>query len=635
MPWVPVGRGSARGIGRGFGRHDAPKAAAHDTPSSSTSQGASALGARPFEDGGSPSSARRRAARPPASEITISAEGGRDGCRPSLASGRKAWADMVSDGSSESEAETGFVADPVASLPVAEGERGVVTTPVASTASASPSPTPAPATPTGNAPWAAVDCAEWWTSEVRNIAAHLRFLATLAPSLESQQRNGDVMTSITATDMASWQAQFQRLQATRAEASTLDVEAADAEEAAEAAEHQHMRARAEASSAAQWAVGSISAEVAKRTEEHRAAAAGIAAAMQTATAAQAAAESSAIAAQRRATCRKEELQRLHDALAAQELAARRAEEEAASARSSRARVKELPATQRRLHAGESRAKKAKQECTQLRQQVGALRAELDAAPRAGAGCKAEALEARAAQLEQDCRELQGGHSPLEGSTDAAGVKAVRRNRCGDGKAEVAHLEDRNRFLLAEVRDARSARDQANTTLTTLSSSVQSLQSRCEYSTVELNDIQLQLEDLMQKNEVGKREAESRRQHIADLEQQARSVETLAVQTRERHTEVSEVMRNLTVARQRAEKKVAVLEFQLQKALVQMEKERPGAKIGMALMREPRSALGRGARHRCGGAFGGSDAGSESVDADVSTTAGESVADGLLDAGGLA
>jgi len=104
----------------------------------------------------------------------------------------------------------------------------------------------------------------------------------------------------------------------------------------------------------------------------------------------------------------------------------------------------------------------------------------------------------------------------------------------------------------------------------------------------------------------------------------------------RHQEAWSVTRSLTLNRQRHEQKATLLEWQLQNALAQLEKEKPGAALSRCLMTSrPRDLKERpksGIRPRPNRDLrGGSDAGTEStLDADVSTAAGESVADDLLD-----
>merc|ERR1719456_1507643 len=143
---------------------------------------------------------------------------------------------------------------------------------------------------------------------------------------------------------------------------------------------------------------------------------------------------------------------------------------------------------------------------------------------------------------------------------------------------------------------------------------------------------MQLSDHASRRATALHEVEAKRAQIAVLEQRARDVEAEAKASQVKHQEAWSVMRNLDLLRRRHEQTATLVEWRLQNALAQLEKIKPGAPLSRCLMTSRPREKFNPFKPRPRDRMGGSDAGSESVDADVSTTAGESAAEALLDLG---
>jgi chromosome segregation ATPase len=453
-----------------------------------------------------------------------------------------------------------------------------------------------------------------WIAEVQNMAARLQVLAATAPaSIEDRQCHYGCATEATMSDVERWEAAASRLHQLQDEAAALDQEAKRVESECDSTD-------AEASSLAENIAAKIAAEKQALAEEHATGCAELAHVTHIAAEAMQAAAEAKEASMRRSSATAQKISDLRAQLTAQVAAANAAQEKVIRARTDLEQAQELPALRSRQRAAEARKKQLSKESAQLQQQAEALRAE-EASFQGGGGTRRDTLEARVAQLERECQDLQQGCGDQSGDVNVG--------------EELARAQDCNHRLLVEVREARGDRDEAQTALEKLKKEVSTLQSRLQCNDGDLEDIQEQVRRHTERRSVVKEEVEAKKSQIALRMQQSSDLEEKIQKWRKKHTEAFQAQSKLTAIRQAAEQKVTVLECHMQHALAKLEKEKPGAPLSRCLMQSrPQGRLSMTCKlrqhrdHR----FGGSDAGSESIDADVSTTAGESVAETLVDIG---
>jgi chromosome segregation ATPase len=214
-------------------------------------------------------------------------------------------------------------------------------------------------------------------------------------------------------------------------------------------------------------------------------------------------------------------------------------------------------------------------------------------------------------LEEECRELQQ-------SVDVEG---------GASANTMAELQESNQRLLAEVREARAEHDEAHAPLITMEADVKNLRSRLEFSDVELEDIQLQISEGVGRNIQWKEEVEVLRAQLASVEQRAKDFEEENQTWKRRQQEASENYRRMREHVLRLDQSCLELDGKLQNSLTKLEKQKPEEPLSRCLRySRPREKWSNALRLRPRDRLGGSDAGSESIDADVSTTCGESAVD---------
>lgn len=460
--------------------------------------------------------------------------------------------------------------------------------------------------------------ASMWICEMQFMAARLQGLAASVPqSLQPHSRAAEVSTAITLDNLATWEAMKDRLEGLRAEASSLDE--AVISDQAEQAHQECLEAEAEAHQLRAEVEGNRQS----RLEEHRAASAALAAAARRAADARDAAKAAEEAFRSRADTASEKLVHLRRELDREAQTTQAAQRKASDALVARENAKDLPALRKRKHAAGAQVASLREENDNLRRQIEAVRAETDTSLQSGNGARAEALEARVTQLDGECRALQqevGGSSSASCSGEGSTADA------GD---ELPKAQDRNRRLVAEAAEARRARDEAQSALMLLEKENVNLQKRLQLNRSEVEDIKSQIADHEFRRAAALHEVESKRMQITVLERRSRDVEAGAKASQAKHQEAWAATRHLTLQRQRHEQTSTLLEWRLQNALAQLEKVKPGAPLSRCLRQKGNLGAYK-VRNR--DRMGGSECGSESVDADVSTTAGESVADTLLDLG---
>merc|ERR1719343_1973645 len=93
------------------------------------------------------------------------------------------------------------------------------------------------------------------------------------------------------------------------------------------------------------------------------------------------------------------------------------------------------------------------------------------------------------------------------------------------------------------------------------------------------------------------EVERLRAQIDGYERRVREQEKAAKERREKNQAFDREKRSLVVSRRQAEEAATVLEWRLQKAAAQLDKEQPGAPLAKCL--HPRHPIGAGVVHRGG------------------------------------
>lgn len=452
------------------------------------------------------------------------------------------------------------------------------------------------------------NCTEQWVAEVRTMALRMQMLASVAPpSLDDCVTDSGTMTDAIMEHVDCWEAAAIYLCNIQAEADAFEEKAGIAESAARSMETDCSSAQAEL----QTLSDQLAAREAVQLERHRVAAAAVAAAQQIVSKSREALAATKSAIAKRAMASSDCMASLRLELDVQVTACKEAQQKVTSARTEQAIAKDLPALKSRQEAAEARFNRLTKDCAQVRQQVDALRTEIDSVVQGGSGTRADTLEALVSQLESDCRDLQQGDAVEAGN--------------------IADLGEENRCLLVEVREARSERDEAQTTASTLEEDVRNLRARMQSQEDELAHVNAQIRSEAERRDVLKEEMEARRAHIRKFEQRSREIdsEMKAIQQKKRMADKD--LESLEIARRKNKSECDTLEWKFQEVMRKMEKSKPNDPLGKMLMRSGLRDMTYRTKRRPKEQTDGSDVGSESVDADVSTTCGESsTVDNLLD-----
>jgi len=441
-----------------------------------------------------------------------------------------------------------------------------------------------------------------WIAEVRGMAAKMQMLALAAPpSLDDCVCHSATMTDTSMDHVDCWEAAAIYLCNIQAEAAAFEQKAAIAESAANSIEVDYCKVKAEL----QAVICQLSAKAAVQFEKHCVAAAALAAAQEVVTKSMDALAATKNAIAIRAIVSSECVASLRLDVAAQVASHKEAEEKVALLRSEQVLAKDLPTLRSRQEAAELRVAQLTRECTQMRQQAEALRMEMDSVVQGGSGTRAETLESVVGQLESECRELQ----------QSDGVDA------GIG----ADLGEENRRLLVEVREARAARDEAQAQVSTLTLEVKAL----KVEEVALVDMNAHIRSETEHHELLKEEMQARRAHIAKLEQKAQEIDGAMKVLRQKKRGADKGLEALEIARRKNKTECEMLDWKFQELKKKLDKSKDP--LCRCLMRTgfPERTIKSKLRPR--EQTDGSDVGSESIDAEVSTNCGESsVMDALLD-----
>jgi hypothetical protein len=304
-----------------------------------------------------------------------------------------------------------------------------------------------------------------------------------------------------------------------------------------------------------------------------------------------------------------------------------ADAEASALRALEARelIDAMPSNDEQFRALEVRATRTAKDCKKLHDSIESARGELTVVQATGTA-KAEGLKNRIAQLEQECRELQARSEEGGLQPSAANEEALRL------------AQESNRQLLAQVRQVRNDRDQQCKELQLLEADVTSMREHCSQACLACSDLQLQYCDLVERENSARAEVARLHVQIRCYEEQAKAADDAASHAGTCHSEVDATKRKLLLVRRHAEEAATASEMELQRAVAQLNREAPGTPLVRCLLspgaisgpgsplthlslRAPPRAKRLGGQLRPGGSRAEADA--------ESTTAGESVADGLF------
>lgn len=470
-----------------------------------------------------------------------------------------------------------------------------------------------------------VDATELWASEVRDLAARLSVLANTAPCTGPGVCNVEVVTEVLMDDVTRWMESAKLLEQSLLKVGKLQSEVALAR--SKVAEQQCECASAcQAARTAACEAQQARAAVAETfMEEHQSNATTIGAA----TASVAFARSALDAARDEARCQadawRHSWDRLNEEIRSSEKEYTDAEASALQALEARELIDAMPSNDEKCKSLGARATRTAKECKRLHSSIENARGEL-ATVQASAPAKADGLEKRIAQLEQECRELQarseeGGIQPPTASEEALRL-----------------AQESNRQLLAQVRQVRNDRDQQYKDLQQLEAEVTSMREHCSQASLACADLQLQYCDLAERETNARAEVMRLHVQIKDYEEQAKAADDAASEAGALHSKVDATKRKLLLDRRHAEEAATVSECELNRAVAQLKLEASGRKLVRCLL-PPRAGSGSGSQSshlhlhppprakQLGGQL--RPRGSRAEADGESTTAGESVADGLF------
>lgn len=453
-----------------------------------------------------------------------------------------------------------------------------------------------------------------WADEVSGIVARLRALAHVAPPPpDGCFVDRETATLVDMVELERWEAAADNSRRLQAKVMELEQQAAAEQAATSRIENEFAAMEAEVQSLTNQLTDKERCREAGRLEEHLAAEVALSAATERAENSVQALASAKRNTKRRANASSEFVSKLRAQLAAQVEATRDAEQKVARAKEAQTLAQELPRLRSRQKAAESRAAQLVKDCDSAQHQLEALQAE-EASLQTGNCTRIDLLQARATQLEEECRNLQqnGGVAQMPGST---------------GNGSLADLQESNQRLLAEVREARAEHDEAHATLAGMETDAKNLKTRSDNCDSILEDIRLQVYEDKCKHIEWKDEVKTLRAQLTNVEQTAKDFEEENQAYKRKHQEAKDAHRSVKEHVLRLEKTSLELDGKLQNFLTKLEKEKPEEPLSRCLRySRPREKWSNACRLRPRDRLGGSDAGSESIDADVSTTCGESAVD---------
>eukprot|EP00811_Abedinium_folium_P012920 NODE_2199_length_2268_cov_4.057917.p1 GENE.NODE_2199_length_2268_cov_4.057917~~NODE_2199_length_2268_cov_4.057917.p1 ORF type:complete len:691 (-),score=123.70 NODE_2199_length_2268_cov_4.057917:195-2060(-) len=228
----------------------------------------------------------------------------------------------------------------------------------------------------------------------------------------------------------------------------------------------------------------------------------------------------------------------------------------------------LARAEARLHASEEEVARVSEECEELRSGTEAARADLEAAKK-----NASTRKARAEHLENQCQELSSSladvpcspHAGVKTSTQRRGLLRPRPTL----EEELASAKEENMKLLANVREARSERDQLISGLVEMHDLTKKTMSKCEAADEELANLQEKTRSLRERQSLLDHEVERRRQEVRHQEECSQRHESSTVSAMRKHSEVDQKARECVLAQKCIEESNIQLEHRLSNVLARM------------------------------------------------------------------
>jgi len=484
--------------------------------------------------------------------------------------------------------------------------------------------------------------ADSWAAEVFALASRLQALATQAPQAPLRQF-AEVATDICAEDVSRWEDSADLLQRARVEAHALEAEAEAAEARANEAEDEL--------TCVSSAATEIQQEIAKEgqaLQRHAEQRAEFENSVDKLLAYRLAAATADADAATRAHARLKELDQLRENLAAEAAANTAIEDDLTRFEGVKSRAGELKAAKERRSGAEAEVSQLEAARGLLRKACERTRAERDAF-QAKSDQKAETLEARIATLESECQTLQealraGDENSDCEETPRVSTGAVVSNASFAIAQQLVDAQERNRRLAADAREARGERDGASAELKALRAEVATMQTQYLLGSFIVPDLANQVRD-MEEGETAARLVVGRlKMRFAELQKNRESVEESVVDAGHRHRQIEKSLEETMRRRPEFDKTLYNLEQELQVHLDKMAKDKKTEAWARSLnsTRPPAMASRGGLSCSYKGAYGGWPKGvdghqrpqhhvadSDATDADVSTTAGESICEGFL------
>jgi hypothetical protein len=404
-----------------------------------------------------------------------------------------------------------------------------------------------------------------WSLEVLALAERLARLASMTPGGDASPRAAPVACAAVATDLLGDDLRCAEVAPTRLRELRAEVAAAQAE--ADTDEAQALLLEASARKAERTIEERLEAERAI-VEEYRAK---VAKARNAEAAAAEEAESAAAAARKLSASLAAQTAALRVALGVEAKAAEMAEAKLAHLVSQRASTDSLPALQAKRQTLEGRVEQLQEACKQLSRIAEPLRAEVAALTCGGGSSRVEVLEARLVRLERECSDFQSSIDAEDAGMDASADKTAA---CAKEEAVAAGLlsaaKQQNLDLIAKLKAARAGRDSAAVEAQRLPAVVATERERRANIRSHHENVKEQLEWAKEDQAREQAEVDRREENVTTLEHELVEVEQVNVETRERRRKLDASIRELVLARRKAEQHEELLGWRLQKTLEQYD-----------------------------------------------------------------
>jgi len=444
-----------------------------------------------------------------------------------------------------------------------------------------------------------------WAEEMNKVAKRMSFLAGVAPSFSTSQQ-------LVATDMNGDDLNDLEHCAAQTRAQELEISSLKEQLVAAAMEANTIERNSSAAFERVATNNSLAAGCARhKLEQHVFLMSEARAADDAATEAHAALLTARKEAEDCAHARTHLLAALRSSVIERTAAANAAEEELEAATAAQQSIRELPAAEERRRMCEAESVQLRKENEKMRMALEQVQAEITASSQKAAA-RADVLEARISQISSECRTAQNSYSTKECDLheNKSGAE-VQISQMVEADLHIA--QERSRVLVLEVKGSRAARDKAAENVEELQSAIASAEIQVASLRAKCVDLDMQLNDIADGSSKVQKIVEDREEEVEALEQHLHSQEKLTEDMQKRIEKVEMKLLELKSRTRSAEKEATSREFRLKTVLDRLRKE------AVKAYPPARPSL----RHR-----GSSATDVDVQDAEVSTTAGDSMTEGF-------